>query len=154
MRENLINRLYDQHAGYWQLDLQGMGHLSQAELGSLLTHYLGLSDTQLARAIEKMLNRGDHELALRTAIWALAQNPSSEAPKMVHPTRGLETEGEASGAQPVQVRCLLGRNPSRNSHAACGAVSNVPTQRSSRSGVRPASEQQRLFVCYPDSHGV
>lgn len=51
MRENLINRAYDQHAGYWQLDLQGMDHLSQAELGSLLTHYLGLSDTQLAQEL-------------------------------------------------------------------------------------------------------
>ena len=90
MRENLINRVYDQHAGYWQVDLQGMDHLSQAELGSLLTHYLDLSDTQLARAIEKMLNSGDHELALRTATWALAQNPSSEALKTLHQRAGLK----------------------------------------------------------------
>jgi glyoxylase-like metal-dependent hydrolase (beta-lactamase superfamily II) len=102
MRENLINRVYDQHAGYWQLDLYGMDHLSQAELGSLLTHYLGLSDTQLARAIEKMLNSGDHELALRTAIWALAQNPSSEALKMVHRRAGLKLKEKHQELSPFK----------------------------------------------------
>jgi hypothetical protein len=36
MRENLINRVYDQHAGSWQIDLHGMDHLGRAELGSML----------------------------------------------------------------------------------------------------------------------
>jgi glyoxylase-like metal-dependent hydrolase (beta-lactamase superfamily II) len=102
MRENLINRVYDQHAGYWQLDLQGMDHLSQAELGSLLTRYLDLSDTQLARAIEKMLNSGDHELALRTASWALAQNPSSEALKAVHRRAGLKLKEKHQELSPFK----------------------------------------------------
>lgn len=79
MRENVINRLYDQHVGYWHPDMQGMDHLNHEEFGALLGHYLNLSDTQLARAIERMVNSGDHELAARTATWALTQYPSSEA---------------------------------------------------------------------------
>lgn len=81
MRENVINRLYDQDVGYWQSDLQGMDYLSQKEFGALLTHYLELSETQLANAIEKMLNSGDHELASRTVTWALTQYPSNQALK-------------------------------------------------------------------------
>ena len=79
-----------------------MDHLSQAELGSLLTHYLDLSDTQLARAIEEMLNSGDHELALRTASWALAQNPSSEAIKTAHRRAGLKLKEKHQELSPFK----------------------------------------------------
>ena len=78
MRENVINRLYDQNIGYWQPDLQGMDHLSQEEFGSLLTRYLELSEQELASAIEKMLSSGDHELGARTTTWALTQYPSNK----------------------------------------------------------------------------
>ncbi len=78
MRENVINRLYDQNIGYWQPDLQGMDHLSQEEFGSLLTLYLALSEQELASAIEKMLLSGDHELGARTTTWALTQYPSNK----------------------------------------------------------------------------
>ena len=78
MRENVINRLYDQNAGHWQPDLQGIDHLSQEEFGSLLTRYLELSEQELANAIEKMLSSGDHELAARTTTWALTQYPSNK----------------------------------------------------------------------------
>ncbi len=78
MRENLINRLYDQNIGYWQPDLQGMDHLSQEDFGALLTRYLELSEQELASAIEKMLSSGDHELGARTTTWALTQYPSNK----------------------------------------------------------------------------
>ncbi len=78
MRENMINRIYDQNVGYWQPDLQGMDHLSQEEFGSLLPRYLELSERELTGAIEKMLSSGDHELGARTTTWALTQYPSSE----------------------------------------------------------------------------
>jgi hypothetical protein len=78
IRENFINRLYDQKVGYWQPDLQGMDHLSQKELGSVLTYYLELSEEQLAKAIEKMVNNGDHELAARMVTGALKQYPDSK----------------------------------------------------------------------------
>ncbi len=78
MRENVINRLYDQNVGYWQPDLQGMDHLSQEDFGSLLTRYFELSEQELANAIEKMLSSGDHELGARTTTWALTQHPSNK----------------------------------------------------------------------------
>ena len=34
LRENLINRIYDQHVGYWQPDLQGLDHLSRHDRGA------------------------------------------------------------------------------------------------------------------------
>ncbi|MGZ5031339.1 MAG: hypothetical protein ACXV8I_12195, partial [Methylobacter sp.] len=78
MRENVINRLYDQNVGYWQPDQQGMDTLSQKEFGLLLTRYLDLSEQDMADAIEKMLESGDHELAARTSTWALTHYPSDK----------------------------------------------------------------------------
>ncbi len=78
MRENVINRLYDQNFGYWQPGLHGMDMLSEKEFGSILTHYLDLSEEDLADAIEKMLESGDHELAVRMTAWALTQFPADK----------------------------------------------------------------------------
>lgn len=78
LRENVINRLYDQNVGYWQPDLQGLVTLSEKEFGALLKCYLELSEQDLADAIEKMLENGDHELAARTTTWALTQYPSDK----------------------------------------------------------------------------
>ena len=63
MRENVINRLYDQQAGYWQADLQGMDYLTRADHGAALVDYLGLSEGQIADAAQRMINDGRHELA-------------------------------------------------------------------------------------------
>src|SRR6266404_5089024 len=63
MRENVINRLYDQNVGYWQPDLQGVDYLSRADRGSALVDYLGLSERELALAAQKMIDQGRHELA-------------------------------------------------------------------------------------------
>ncbi len=78
MRENFINRVYDQKVGYWQTDLKGMDHLSQGELGSMFVHYLELSEKQLAAAVDKILKSGDYELAARLVTWSLTQYPASE----------------------------------------------------------------------------
>jgi len=78
LRENFINRVYDQHVGYWQWDLTGMDHLTQKEYGALLTHYFGVSEKNMISAIEKMMQSGDYELALKTSTWALTQYDSSE----------------------------------------------------------------------------
>jgi glyoxylase-like metal-dependent hydrolase (beta-lactamase superfamily II) len=66
MRENLINRLYDQNVGYWQPDLQGLDHLGRADRGSVLVDYLGVSEQQLAKAVERMIADGKYELAAMT----------------------------------------------------------------------------------------
>lgn len=78
MRENFINRAYDQSVGYWSSDQEGIDHLSEHDYGSLLTGYLGLSETKLSGLIEDMVEAGDHQLALKVSGWGLAAHPDSE----------------------------------------------------------------------------
>ena len=77
MRENVINRLYDQKVGYWQPDLQGLDALSRADRGALLVDYLGVSERQLGRAVERMLADGRYELAASTLDWTRSRFPES-----------------------------------------------------------------------------
>jgi glyoxylase-like metal-dependent hydrolase (beta-lactamase superfamily II) len=70
MRENVINRIYDQNVGYWQPDLQGVDYLSRADRGSILVDYLGVSEEQLVKATEQMIAHGKYELAATTIDWA------------------------------------------------------------------------------------
>lgn len=77
MREHVIDRLFDQHLGYWQRDLQGMDQLNQEEFGKLLTHYFKLTESQIGNAVKQMLSSGDYELAARALNWSLTQFPGS-----------------------------------------------------------------------------
>ena len=63
LREHVIDRLYDQNIGYWQPDLQGLEHLTRAEHAELLVDYLGLSERQLVKAVERLVADGKYELA-------------------------------------------------------------------------------------------
>lgn len=78
MRENLINRLYDQNVGYWQPDLEGIDVLGDDDRGSLLVDYLGVSEAQLARAVERMIADGRPELAATALKWAKSRFPGSK----------------------------------------------------------------------------
>lgn len=70
LRENMINRLFDQNSGYWQNGLHGLDALTDAERGEALVDYLGVSDAQLASAAERMVADGKHELAAAVLRWA------------------------------------------------------------------------------------
>ncbi len=63
MREHVIDRLYDQNVGYWQADLQGVDHLCRADRAELLVDYLGLSEKQLTKTVERLVADGKYELA-------------------------------------------------------------------------------------------
>jgi glyoxylase-like metal-dependent hydrolase (beta-lactamase superfamily II) len=63
LREHVIDRLYDQNVGYWQPDLQGLDHLGRADRAELLVDYLGLSEKQLVKTVERMADDGKFELA-------------------------------------------------------------------------------------------
>jgi glyoxylase-like metal-dependent hydrolase (beta-lactamase superfamily II) len=63
MREHVIDRLYDQNVGYWQPDLQGVDHLGRTDRAELLVDYLGVSDKQLAKTVERLVADGKYELA-------------------------------------------------------------------------------------------
>ena len=63
LREHVIDRLYDQNVGYWQPDLQGLEHLTRANNAAVLVDYLGMSEPQLVKAIERLVADGKYELA-------------------------------------------------------------------------------------------
>jgi alkyl sulfatase BDS1-like metallo-beta-lactamase superfamily hydrolase len=63
LREHVIDRLYHQNVGYWQADLEGLDHLGDSDRAELLVDYLGLSERQLVKAVEKMAADGKYELA-------------------------------------------------------------------------------------------
>ena len=63
LREHVIDRLYDQNVGYWQPDLQGLEHLTRADHAELLVDYLGMSERQLVKTVERLTADGKYELA-------------------------------------------------------------------------------------------
>jgi glyoxylase-like metal-dependent hydrolase (beta-lactamase superfamily II) len=63
LREHIIDRLYDQNVGYWQPDLQGLEHLTRADQAELLVDYLGVSERQLVKTVERLTGDGKYELA-------------------------------------------------------------------------------------------
>jgi hypothetical protein len=77
LRENVINRLFDQHSGYWQNGLHGLDSLTDADYGAALVDYLGVSEKQLATAVERMQGDGRHELAAALLRWAHPRFPES-----------------------------------------------------------------------------
>lgn len=79
MRENVINRIYDQNVGYWQPDLQGVDYLSRADRGSVLVDYLGISERQLVRVVERMIADGNYELAATTLEWTKGRFAGSKS---------------------------------------------------------------------------
>jgi len=63
MREHVIDRLYHQNIGYWQPDAQGLEHLTRADQAELLVDYLGVSESQLVKTVERLTADGKYELA-------------------------------------------------------------------------------------------
>ncbi len=63
LREHVIDRLYDQNVGYWQPDLQGLDHLTRADRAELLVDYLGVSERQFVKVLERLAADGKYELA-------------------------------------------------------------------------------------------
>src|SRR5262249_40005165 len=63
VREHVIDRLYDQNVGYWQADLQGLDHLGRADRKELLVDYLGVSEGEIAAAVDRLAADGKFELA-------------------------------------------------------------------------------------------
>jgi glyoxylase-like metal-dependent hydrolase (beta-lactamase superfamily II) len=75
LRENVINRIYDQHVGYWQANLEGMDSITLADRGTMLFDYLGLDEAKLADAARRMVADGRHEQAAQLVQWARARGP-------------------------------------------------------------------------------
>jgi glyoxylase-like metal-dependent hydrolase (beta-lactamase superfamily II) len=69
LRENAINRTFDRQSGYWQNGLQGLDNLTDADRGTALVDYLGVNESQLVRAAERLVADGRHELAAALLRW-------------------------------------------------------------------------------------
>lgn len=78
LRDTFVQRLYAQHAGYWQANGDGMDHFTRAQWAAALDA-LGASDAAYARAVTDLDARGDATLALHIADLGLARYPASGA---------------------------------------------------------------------------
>jgi len=79
LREHVIDRIYDQNVGYWQADLQGLDHLGTADRAELLVDYLGISESQMTTAVDRLVIDGKFELAASLLESATVRFPKDES---------------------------------------------------------------------------
>ncbi len=77
-RDHIINRTADHMVGIWQEDVtgkapEGLDVITSVEYGRLLELYLGLSAGEVEKALRRMIDNGDNELALQMAVAAEAR---------------------------------------------------------------------------------
>jgi hypothetical protein len=73
--DHLVARFADHLVGIWEEDATGsepagLDTLTSVEYGRMLDLYLGLSSGQVEKALRRMLEAGDLELALRMSVAA------------------------------------------------------------------------------------
>jgi glyoxylase-like metal-dependent hydrolase (beta-lactamase superfamily II) len=78
-RETFVQRLYAEHAGYWQSNGDGIDAFTRGEWAAALDAVGGGGDAAFARASGELERRGDAALALRIAELGLERYPSSAA---------------------------------------------------------------------------
>ena len=81
LREHVIDRLYDQHVGYWEANLQGLAHPSRTDRAELLVDYLGASEAQIVKAAERLSADGKYAMAAELIETAEPKFPNSDALK-------------------------------------------------------------------------
>ena len=81
LREHVIDRLYDQHVGYWEANLKGLSHSSQKDRAELLVDYLGVSESQILKAANRLITDGKYAMAAELIETAEPKFPTSEALK-------------------------------------------------------------------------
>ena len=77
-REHFINRLYDQHIGYWGPHLEGMFTLDDQEIGLIFSEYLEIPEKELVAGLEKMMKNGEYELAIQLIRWIEENYPPNQ----------------------------------------------------------------------------
>jgi hypothetical protein len=102
MRENIINRLFDQHSGYWQNGLQGLDVLSDRDRGEALFDYLRLSEKQVITAAEQLMVDGKHEQAAALVRWARAHRPGNAGLDAAYVSANLKLMEKAQETDPFK----------------------------------------------------
>jgi glyoxylase-like metal-dependent hydrolase (beta-lactamase superfamily II) len=75
IREHFVQRLYHQHAGYWQRDGQGLEPIGPADRAAALDLLAGGRPGQFVAAAQTLLEQRDAALALEIANAGLARHP-------------------------------------------------------------------------------
>src|SRR5499427_1602219 len=81
LREHVIDRIYDQNVGYWEANLQGLAHPSRIDRAELLVDYLGLSDSQIVTAADRLAADGKYAMAADLLESAGAKFPDNDSVK-------------------------------------------------------------------------
>ncbi|HET9595068.1 MAG TPA: MBL fold metallo-hydrolase [Anaeromyxobacteraceae bacterium] len=89
-RDTFVQRLYTEHAGYWQSNGDGIDAFTRGEWASVLDALGGGSDDSFVRVSRDLERRGDAALALHVADLGLASHPAS-APLRESRERALRT---------------------------------------------------------------
>jgi len=76
-RDTFVQRLYAEHAGYWQANGEGIENFTRAEWALALDELGARSEESFARAANRLEARGDSALALRVAELGLVRYPKS-----------------------------------------------------------------------------
>jgi glyoxylase-like metal-dependent hydrolase (beta-lactamase superfamily II) len=75
IRDHFVQRLYQQHGGYWQRDGQGLEPISPDDRAAALDLLAGHSPEQFAETARMLLEQRDWVLALEIATAGLARHP-------------------------------------------------------------------------------
>jgi hypothetical protein len=78
-RDTFVQRLYTEHAGYWQANGDGIDVFTRVEWAGALDALGGGGDAPFVRTARDLEARGDAALALQIAELGLARHPSSVA---------------------------------------------------------------------------
>src|SRR5215831_11478316 len=79
LREHVIDRIYDQNVGYWEANLQGLDHIGTADRAELLVDYLGISESRIVTAVDRLVTDGKFELAASLLEPAILKFSKSES---------------------------------------------------------------------------
>ncbi|WP_394831383.1 MBL fold metallo-hydrolase [Pendulispora rubella] len=97
VRDQFVQRLYQEHAGYWQADGTGMDHFTQDEWGRALNILAGENAGNFAHAVDRLLARGDAPMALQLANLGIKQYPTSDRLRAVR-TQAVNAMRERASA--------------------------------------------------------
>jgi glyoxylase-like metal-dependent hydrolase (beta-lactamase superfamily II) len=78
-RDTFVQRLYAEHAGYWQANGEGVENFTRAEWALALDELGGKSEDSFRRTADRLEQRGDAALAFRITELGLARYPNSVA---------------------------------------------------------------------------
>ena len=81
LREHVIDRIYDQHVGYWEANLRGLDHPGRMDRAEFLVDYLGLSKAQIVKAADRLDADGKYAMAADLLESAEVRFPGSDSIK-------------------------------------------------------------------------